>query len=124
MAWRQLPDGSWFDPNTGNLSGLNGQREASARALSAKMSKTKLPPLTQRNQFPPLPMQKMIVLPGIKGPEAIIDPKRKVLALNPFELGMGMFENPVVKKIATTAAIAAGVGAVVWFTAKITKKKK
>ena len=87
MAWRQLPDGSFFNPNTGGLKGFNHDRESAGRALShlgsVDVSRKAV------NPMPPLPSQKFVELPGTAGPEVIIDPKRDVLALNPFELGVG-----------------------------------
>jgi hypothetical protein len=121
MAWRQLPDGSFFNPNTGDLNGLSGPREAAARALSAKMT-GRLPPMRQ-NMFPPLPASKVVVLPGIKGPQAIIDPKRRLLGVNPYELGFGEL-SPMTKQIAMTGAIIAAVGVGCYAWNKLTSKRK
>lgn len=87
MTWRQLPDGSYLDTNSGTLRGFNHERETAGRALShlgsVDVSRKSV------NPIPPLPSQKFVELPGTAGPEVIIDPKRDVLALNPFELGVG-----------------------------------
>ncbi len=116
MAWRQLPDGSYFDPNTGDLRGLDGAKEAAARDQSLRAGHIKLRPMPRVNQptkFPPLPANKFVVLPGIKGPQAIIDPVRK-LALNPYELGMGEL-GTTTKRVLVAGGIVAAVGAACWF---------
>jgi hypothetical protein len=123
MAWRQLPDGTFFDPNTGDLRGLDGAKEAAARAQSIRAGhfkpapRRKLPAVNQPSKFPPLPANKFVVLPGIKGPQAIIDPKRDVLALNPYELGMGEM-SPTVKRVVVTGGILAVAGAAIWIMRK------
>ncbi len=125
MAWRQLPDGSYFNPNTGDLRGLDGAKEAAAHAQSLRAGHIKprmrpLPAVHARTKFPPLPMNKFVVLPGIRGPQAIIDPVRK-LALNPYELGFGADPTAstgmsvTMKRVLTTGAIVAAVGGACWF---------
>jgi len=114
MGWRQLPDGSFFNPNTGDLKGFNHDRESAGRALShlgsVDVSRKAV------NPIPPLPSQKFVELPGTAGPEVIIDPKRDVLALNPFELGVGtMGEIP--KKVLLIGGIL-GVAAVACLLSK------
>ncbi len=120
MAWRQLPDGSFFDPNTGDLRGLDGAKEAAAHAQSLRAGHIKprnLPRVHAPTKFPPLPGNKYVVLPGIKGPQAIIDPRPR-LALNPYELGMGEMSVGV-KRVLVTGGIVAAVGAACWAMNKI-----
>lgn len=113
MAWRQLPDGSFFDSNTGDLKGLDGNREAKARAISAQ----------QGNPFPPLPQQRMITLPGAIGPQQIIAPSGNLLAVNPFELGLGTMTETTKRVLMVGAFV--GIAAVTcWITNKTAKKSK
>jgi len=107
MAWRQLPDGSYFDPNTGNLSGLDGKREAAARAVSATRDRPVTPSM----------------VPSHRGPDGMIEPSRGMLAVNPFELGLGTM-SPMVKRVATTGVIVAVIGGVCWVMAKMNKPGK
>jgi hypothetical protein len=69
----------------------------------------------------------MVVLPGIKGPQEIIDPKQRLLGVNPYELGFGEL-SPMSRQIAITGAIiaAVGVGCYAWnkIASKMTGKKK
>ncbi len=123
MPWRQLPDGSFLDENTGTLRGLDGKREAAARAVSQRATGKALPPLHQRNPFPPLPQQKMVVLPGVKGPQQIIDPAANLLAVNPFELGLGAMSETTKRMMMVGAFVAIAFGAV-WITNKTKKHKK
>lgn len=104
MVWRQLPDGSFLNTETGDLRGLDGDREAGARARSAIATGV---PVSRRvvNPIPPLPSQKLVELPSTAGPEVIIDPKRDVLALNPFELGLGFMTSETGKRVAVVAGI-------------------
>jgi hypothetical protein len=104
MVWRQLPDGSFWDTDTGDLRGLDGDREEGARLRSAAATGI---PVRRRavNPIPPLPSQKLVELPSTAGPEVIIDPKRDVLALNPFELGVGMFSAETGKRVLVVAGI-------------------
>lgn len=113
MSWRQLPDGSYFNPATGDLQGLDGQREAAGRMTAVRQGRAP----KQRLPAPPLPTQKMVVLPGTQGPEAIIDPKRDVLALNPFELGMGEMSDTKKRFLLVGGIIALAVG-INWFTSR------
>jgi hypothetical protein len=127
MAWRQLPDGSFFDPNTGNLQGLTGTKEAAARAQSIKAGRYKprqpLPAVNAPSKFPPLPQNKFVVLPGIRGPQAIIDPVPR-LAINPYELGMGAAAAPgemstTMKRVLVTGGIIAVMGGGCWLCRKM-----
>ena len=103
MAWRQLPDGSYFNPDTGALHGLDGAREAAGRMI-ARQQGHRPPPA------PPLPAQKLLALPGTQGPEVIIDPKRDALAVNPFELGMGEMSDTSRRFLLVGGIIALGFG--------------
>jgi len=124
MAWRQLPDGSYFNPNTGDLHGLDGAKEEAARMQSMRAGHLKprprpLPRVNAKTKFPPLPLQRFVALPGIRGPEVIIDPVSK-LALNPYELGMGMFETmgTTTKRVIVAGGIVAAVGGACWLLRK------
>jgi hypothetical protein len=63
------------------------------------------------------------VLPGIKGPQAMMDPKRDVLALNPFELGVGE-ASAGMSDLAKKALVVGGIVGVAWLMTWIGKKKK
>ena len=93
MAWRQLPDGSWFDQNTGQLRGTDEAweaREAQGRAIAIRRGqyRPKQAPRNQPGPHPPTPTQTMVALPQTRGVQAIIEPQAN-LAVNPYELGMG-----------------------------------
>lgn len=114
-SFRQLPDGTWFNPDTGDLKGLDGRREQAARAISAAQ---RLPPA---NPFPPLPSQRMVVLPSVKGPMQMIAPKRDVLAVNPFEMGMGAMSDTS-KRVLLMVGVIGIAAATCWFQRKSKKK--
>lgn len=118
MPWRQLPDGSWLNPETGDLKGLDGRREAAAARISAQQN-----PRPRPNQFPPLPTQKLVVLPGIKGPQAMIEPRQGNLALNPFELGVGEGAPSPMSDLTKKALVVGGIVGVAWLMTWIGKKK-
>jgi hypothetical protein len=113
MTWRQLPDGSYLDSNTGDLRGFDPAREGAARAISAKAGR----PSPKAPNFPVLPQQKMVVLPGATGPSAIIDPKPN-LAVNPYELGMGGLSETTKRLM-----LIAGIVGVAWFACYSTRPK-
>lgn len=101
LGWRQLPDGSWFNPFTGDLAGLDGNKEAAARAISERRTGKRLSTSQMAARggvaglggpgypTPPLPQQKIVALPNRNGVSTIIDPQSQPLAVSPFELGLG-----------------------------------
>lgn len=91
IGWRQLPDGSWFNPMSGDLAGLDGQREASARAISERRTGKRVNNGLAGPGYPtpPLPQQQMVALPNRIGVSNIIEPQRNLLSVSPFELGLG-----------------------------------
>ena len=93
VGWRQLPDGSWLNPFTGDVAGLDGQREAAARAISEKRTGRRIQGVAglagPGYPTPPLPQQQIVALPGRHGVSSIVDPKKDLLAVSPFELGLG-----------------------------------
>lgn len=111
MPLRQLPDGSWLDTMTGNLSGFDPEREAQGRAIAQRQGRW------PGNPRPPTPTQQMVVLPSTQGPQAIIDPKQNLLSPNPYELGMGATDptQDPKKRLLVVAALIAGCGAFVWW---------
>jgi hypothetical protein len=127
MTWRQLPDGSWLNSMTGDMAGLDPAREAIGRTI-AERSKQRAPSGlagASRNPSPPTPSQKMVVLPGIRGPQAIIDPKRGLLSVNPYELGLGASEpmSDGKKKILLVAGVIGAAAAFVWWQGRGKKAK-
>lgn len=111
MPWRQLPDGSFFNPDTGALSGVNAQREAAGRLVNRVVNPSRSGGV--------LPSQPVAVLPSATGPKAVLVPARPLLAVDPFELGMGAF-GETTKKVLLTGAIVGAAWAACW----ITKKRK
>lgn len=93
LGWRQLPDGSWFNPFTGDLSGIDAKKEAAARALSERRTGRRIGGVAglagPGYPTPPLPQQKIVALPNRNGVSTIIDPQAQPLAVSPFELGLG-----------------------------------
>ncbi len=117
MPLRQLPDGSWLDTMTGSLSGFDPGREAVGRALAIRAGARSGQLAGGGNPTPPLPVQKLVALPGIRGPQAIIDPQQRLLNPNPFELGMGNFLTPENKgKMMVLGIGLAGCAAFVWWS--------
>jgi hypothetical protein len=113
MTWRQLPDGSYLDSNTGDLRGFDPAREGAARALSGQAGR----PSPKAPNFPVLPQQRMVVLPSARGPSAIIDPKPN-LALNPYELGMGAMSDTTKRML-----LIAGLVGVAWMACYASRPK-
>lgn len=68
MAWRQLPDGSYLDPLTGTLQGVDHQREAAAARLSGFNGVS----------APPLDAQRRVSLPSIPPPAQLFAFKTNV----------------------------------------------
>jgi len=117
MAWRQLPDGSWFDGETGDLRGFDEAREASARAQSIRTGTRGARGLAGEG-LPtwPMPQQKFIAVPGNGRSKAILDPQSRLLAVNPYELGLGQEPmSDTKKRILLIGLIVAAAGGYVWF---------
>jgi len=121
IGWRQLPDGSWFNPFTGDLSGVDAQAEANARALSRKLHNQGL--AGPGYPTPPLPQQTIVALPGRNGVQTIIDPKRNLLAVNPYELGLGADPaDDAKKRTMMLVLVLVAAGGYCWLQSKTAKK--
>jgi hypothetical protein len=123
MAWRQLPDGSWLNTETGDLNGFNEEREAFGRAMAIKAGR-RAPGLAGGGfPTPPLPQQKFVALPAVGGPKAILDPKRNLLAVNPYELGMGSVSemSDTKKRFLLCGLIVAAAAGYVWLSSRKAK---
>jgi len=115
MAWRQLPDGSFFNPETGDLQGISPERESAARAHSRYSSK--VVPTKRMNPIPPLPVQEVVQLPPVNGATSnVIFPDQNLLAVNPFAMGMGALPDTVKR-----AAVVAGILGIAFFSSKLFK---
>ncbi len=120
MPLRQLPDGSWLDTMTGSLSGFDAGREANGRML-AERSGARRPAQALAgsggNPKPPTPFQRLVALPGIRGPQAIIEPQQGLLHPRPFELGLGDAMSPEAKgKLLVVGLLVSGCAAWVWWS--------
>ncbi len=119
MPLKRLGDGSFLNTDTGELSGYDPAREAAGRRISAQMGH--LPEQRRAAQQPIMNKSAAnnpaVVVPTASGGEkVIIRPQRDLLAVNPFELGVGAL--PVMsdgtKRIVATGAIVALALGVVW----------
>lgn len=112
MTWRQLPDGSYLNTVTGSLSGFDEKREAAGKMIALR---SKIGPAAQ-----PLPKQRMSVINGPNGPQSVLTPQSKLLAVDPFELGMGALTSETGKKV----ALIGGIVAAAWLVTKVTGSGK
>lgn len=122
MAWRQLGDGSWFNANTGELRGLDAAREEQGRQIA--ISQGRYRPTQKRNipgPHPPTPTQRIVALPTVQGPMAIIEPQMNPLQVNPYELGMGRLGlgrfgalSDDTKRYITMGVVVAAAAGIVW----------
>lgn len=129
IGWRQLPDGSWFNPFTGDLSGLDSAKERAARVLSERRTGKRPQGVAglagPGYPEPPLPQQQIVALPGRHGVQNIVDPKRDLLAVSPFELGLGAdpaaAATDAKKRFWMMAGILAAAGAYCWWNSRSQK---
>lgn len=123
IGWRQLPDGSWFNPFTGSLAGLDGQREASARAISERRTGKRVQGVAglagPGYPTPPLPTQPIVALPNRIGVSTIVEPQERLLSVSPFELGLGAeAAGDTKKRFTLLVLILAAAGGYVWLQSK------
>lgn len=124
LGWRQLPDGSWFNPFTGDLSGLDGAKEQAARSLSERRTGKRLQGVGGPGYpAPPLPQQQIVALPGRFGVQNIVEPQRSLLAVSPFELGLGADQamSDAKKRTLMMVLILAAAGGYVWWNSRSQK---
>lgn len=128
---RKLGDGSIMDMDTGSLVSYDVQREAAARRISEQSGHIR--PRANQPQRP-IPSRGQQITPVVQMTAAngqqqhMIQPRAQVLALNPFELGVGASPLPAMsdgaKKILLTGLIVGGAFAAVWLNSKLNSKTK
>lgn len=137
MPHRQMPDGSILDTTTGVLSNYdvakeNAGREIARRSGSLRGQHPNQVPQGTLQQAPtqnsPIPnrgqqMTPVVMVPGPNGPQAIIRPDPNVLAVNPFELGMGAL-SPATKGMLMVGLLIGGSFGAVWLMNKFKSKPK
>jgi hypothetical protein len=134
MALRKMPDGSMLDTETGVLSNYDPAREAAGRDIAIRSGQRQAPPQPQQRFHPAptgptsvithrgSPQTPVVLVPGPNGTQVpMIQPDPKVLALNPFELGLGAMSDTTKRMLLTGLIVAGAVGAV-WLGNKLKKK--
>ncbi len=134
MALRRLGDGSFLNEETGELSGYDPQREAAGRRISAAMGH--LPQQRQQAQQVQMPVANKghahttgVVVPNAAGqPTMMIKPAQPLLAVNPYEMGVGSSIIPAMsdttKRMVLTGAIVVAALGAVWINNKFQSKPK
>ncbi len=124
MGWRRLGDGSFMNTDTGEVRGLDPQREAAARNISEQAGHVR--PRVQ----PAVPNKGQQITPVVAfvPPRAeaktIIQPRAQELAVDPYGTGMGILPamSDNAKRIMLTGLIVAGAFGAVWIGSKMKGK--
>jgi hypothetical protein len=137
MAQRKMPDGSLLDTETGVLSNYDVARENSAREIARRSGSLRgqnpantnqgtlqqAPTMNSPNANRGQQMTPVVMVPGPHGPQPIIRPSGDVLAVKPFELGMGAMSDTT-KKVLLIGLVVGGAFGAVWLGNKLKGKKK
>jgi hypothetical protein len=137
MPKRQMPDGSLLDTETGVLSNYDVAKENAGREIARRSGSLRgqnpahtnqgtlqqAPTPNSANPNRGMQMTPVVMVPGPNGPQPIIRPSGNVLAVKPFELGMGAMSDTTKRLLAIGLVIGGTFGAV-WVMNKFQGKKK
>lgn len=110
MALRRLPDGTFWDPATGQIiPHVPTQAQINANTISRAKQ---LKPIPSRGQH----IETVVQVRTENGNQVLLQPRVEALAVDPFGTGMGLFPNmsDTAKKYLLTGAIIAVAAGVVW----------
>lgn len=137
MSLRKMPDGSLLDTDTGVLSNFDVAKENAAREIARRSGSLRgqnpantnqgtlqqAPTPNSPNPNRGMQMTPVVMVPGPNGPQPIIRPSSNVLAVKPFELGMGAMSDTT-KKVLLIGLVVGGAFGAVWLNNKLRGKPK